>query len=1084
MSSSSPLLPFDEPPDEPGRLIPGSSPARPAASKKEEREQPKQQQKAAAPSPSSPERALRDALRGTPVQQPRTQQPQPQPQPQQPQPQQPQKPRGPNVPADDAWRTLLRKSQKQTTAGGEGGGSGPGTPAASPARPAASAARKSSAGTASPGATASPSARTPPRTSAVASAAASASSRPAPSPSGLARRSSAGSVSVGSAGSTNTPVGTPVGTPASEARRARREQRRAGGGAAAANASGAGATSGGGVVVGDNNTGTALTATDATPDNSASFPTSAATSAPVHAPGTTAASAIPAIPTSTDVSSPTVSPFPTPRRIAGVGGQAIADPDSSLLKRRLEAEAEARARTKSRSRSRGRDRGGGGGGDEGGGGEIDGGGGDIGEGGGSGTGMTTPVGTPRRGQGPAVGGAGAGDELDELVQRSDERRSRSATTTPASTPKGGRNSKAKTKTVVADFSPSSVSSSSGKRLGGAAAQRMMAHEMAELDALVQEADSPDRRGGGGGARSEAAYDTRSIHDVPPSPPTPSSSDGHAAGDSKVQEDVGTLAQMLEEVNMDDIHADPDIDLLPSGHDDDDDDDDEEDRVGDVDKGDATWQPFAAGAFASSDTGAVEAATATIGASDTKPRGTVDPEEEEEDDDNTAGHRIQVDPPEQGDDVMSVAMFSVDGGDEANLFHSDPFAGNGGAVPEATALIISQDDAFAAFDPVDEKKGQDAPADEADLQPMPSDELLSVKQMRQKGTTGSREPDEEDDDSEPYREDDAELGARLLTTSTSNDDDIGAEAGEESQADRIKRYNQRADGNSSSDDEDESSDDDGDEEQQEAQFQAMDDDDGSDDDDNAGGHLGVRFESSVLSSEVPPVPSRTLSADDDGASSIVASSVPPPPPPRRAADQLVSNLLAGKQSGSDSSSDIKANQSIPLIKPPPPEKMKAWASSKGLIPSSDGQPAPSTDRQLNLPAMEAAERALAEAKRQLGEPVEEKPNEENDVQFDPFSAVSGVEAESAAQDAVVDDDDKSSTNTDSADPTTDSEEVDAESVENDEANEEQIRSHVPVTTKVPVEKETAEDRARLAAKFASKFYPYHVVLPRMCNFPQR
>ena len=36
-----------------------------------------------------------------------------------------------------------------------------------------------------------------------------------------------------------------------------------------------------------------------------------------------------------------------------------------------------------------------------------------------------------------------------------------------------------------------------------------------------------------------------------------------------------------------------------------------------------------------------------------------------------------------------------------------------------------------------------------------------------------------------------------------------------------------------------------------------------------------------------------------------------------------------------------------------------------------------------------------------------------------------------------------------------------------ANVEQIRAHVPVTTKVPVEKETAEDRARLAAKFASK-----------------
>ena len=1045
--SSSPTLPFDEPPD---RLIPGSSPARPAKREQPKQEQQEQEQKAAA-SPHSPERALHDALRGTPVQQA------PQPQPQPPQPQPKPKPLGPSVPADDAWRTLLRKSQSQqqtTTSTGGGGGGG----------------RGRSPGAADTGTTGG-SSTTPSR----------------PVNSGMARRSSAGSVSVGSAGSSTAGITTPVGTPASEARRARRERR--GGGAAAGGASGA---SGGGAGASGGASNTALAANaPATPDKSASFPTSASANAGTS---NTNANAIPAIHTSTDASSPTVSPFPTPRRIAGVGGHDIADPDTSLLKKRLEAEAEARA--KSRSKSRGRDRGGGDGGDGNGDGNGN-------EGGSGGTeipvGTTTPVGTPRRKRDAS---AGAGDELDELVQRSDERRSRSATATPASTPKGGSKTKAKTKTkgmTVADFSPSSVSSSSsGKRLGGAA-QRRMADEMAELDALVQEADSPDRRGGqqqqqqtqrkvgggaggGGGTRNEAAYDTRSIHDVPPSPPTPSS-DGNA-DDSKVQEDVGTLAQMLEEVNMDDIHADPDIDLLPSGHDDDDDDDKEgEDDGGAEHKDDATWQPFAAGAFGSSGAAAVEASAATTGASDSKPRGTIDPEEEE-DVDNAAGRRTQLDPPEQGDDVMSVAMFSIDGGDEANLFHSDPFAGNSGVVPEATDPIVSQDDAFAAFDPVDEKKGQDAPADEADLQPMPSDELLGIKQMRQKGAAGSREPDEEDDESEPYREDDAELGARLLTTSTSNDDDIGAEAGEESQADRIKRYNQRADGNSSSDEEDESSDDDDDEEQQEAQFQAMDDDDGSDDDDNTGGHLGVRFEPSVLSSEHHPLPSRTLSTDDDGASSIVASSVPPPPPPRRAADQLVSNLLAGKQSRADSSADTEANRSIPLIKPPPPEKMKAWASSKGLNPSNDDQPAPSTDRQLNLPAMEAAERALAEAKRQLGEPVEEKPKEENVVQFDPFSAVSGVEAESVAQDAVVDDDDNSSTNTDSADPTTDSEDVDAESVENDEANEEQIRSHVPVTTKVPVEKETAEDRARLAAKFASKFYPYHVVLPRMCNFPSR
>ena len=410
----------------------------------------------------------------------------------------------------------------------------------------------------------------------------------------------------------------------------------------------------------------------------------------------------------------------------------------------------------------------------------------------------------------------------------------------------------------------------------------------------------------------------------------------------------------------------------------------------------------------------------------------------------------MDPPEQGDDVMSVAMFSVDGGDQTNLFHSDPFAGSG-VVPSEADPMAPDDDAFAAFDTAD-----GAASDEDEVR-------------------ASLEPDE-DQEEEPYREDDAELGAKLLSTSTSNDDDADAEAGGESQADRIKRYNQRSDGNSSSDDEEEEGgesdeDEDDDEEEEEAQFQAMDDDGGSDgdDDDNAGGHRGVRFEPSVSSSQQHPLPSRTYSADDDGASSIVASSVPPPPPPRRAADQLVSNLLAGKRSeasNTDSSAGAKSlevtTKSIPLIKPPPAEKMKAWASSKGLISTDNVQSAPSNDTPINLTAVEAAERAIAEAKRQLGEQVEEKPKEDNDEQLQ-ITSVAEVDEPRA-----ITDDDKSFTNTNSDEPAVENEEVDSESVQNVEANEEQIRSHIPVTTKVPVEKETPEDRARLAAKFASEF----------------
>ena len=979
MSSSSP---FDEPPDEPGRLVPGSSPARPAVAAKKHtqmQETSKVQQEKQTVERSSD--AIAEAIAALDIQGSSggTKSTEP--------PQQPQKQEGTNKPADDAWRTLLRKSQGSSTPSS--------TPAASPARPVL----KKSPGT-SPGVSprrrstehsdanakvaasaAGGSARTPPRTNLVAA-------------SGISsRRSSAGS--AGSSGTpASTPAGTPVGTPASEARRARRERRASS------------TTAGGGASHTATGIAAALTASTSSGMNSKEVD----------------------------------SPIPTPKRIAGVGGSEIIDPDTSLLKKRLEAEAEARAKSRSRSREKNRGEGGAGG---------------------SGAesvmaaiGMTTPVGTPRRGRvgtGTGGGASGGGDELDELVQRSDERRSRRSTptSTPVGTPKGGGRTK-KSAGVVADFSPSSATSASASSIEHTKAGAAM---LAELDALVHEAESPDHRHGRAnhikGKTSEAAYDTRSIHDVPPSPPTPSSSrkGGKESGananvdanESKVQEDVGALAQMLEEVNMDDIQADPDIELHDGDHDDDNEKEDD---------GCATWQPFATGAFASSGAAAaVEAATATTGASDMKPRGTIDPPEEEKEErfDNTAGRRrTQLDPPEQGDDVMSVAMFSVDGGEQANLFHSDPFAGNGGVVPAATDSIVSQDDAFAgSFAPADET-GQDAPADE------------------------------EDNEAEPYREDDAELGARLLTTSTSKDDDVDAEAGEESQADRIKRYNQRADCNSSSDEEeDESSDeDDGEEEQEEPQFQAMDDDDGSDD---AGGHLCVRFEPSVLSSEHHPLPSRTLSADDDGASSIVASSVPPPPPPRRAADQLVSNLLAGKQSGASSSADAKANRSVPLIKPPPPEKMKAWASSKGLIPSNSDQPPPSTDKQLNLPAMEAAERALAEAKRQLGEPLEETPKEEKDVQSDPFSAAKDVEADSTAKE----DDDKSSANTNNAETTVENEEVDEESVQNDEANEEQIRSHVPVTTKVPVEKETAEDRARLAAKFASKFYACDVFSFSMC-----
>ena len=119
-------------------------------------------------------------------------------------------------------------------------------------------------------------------------------------------------------------------------------------------------------------------------------------------------------------------------------------------------------------------------------------------------------------------------------------------------------------------------------------------------------------------------------------------------------------------------------------------------------------------------------------------------------------------------------------------------------------------------------------------------------------------------------------------------------------------------------------------------------------------------------------------------------------------------------------------------------MKAWAASKGLLdepsaaaaaPTVSGTPSAPPS---NVAAVEAVERAVA---------------------------AMDIEPKYEANEAT----DEASGTADQPPP-----ESDATSVHTAEpANVEQIRAHVPVTTKVPVEKETAEDRARLAAKFASK-----------------
>jgi len=109
-------------------------------------------------------------------------------------------------------------------------------------------------------------------------------------------------------------------------------------------------------------------------------------------------------------------------------------------------------------------------------------------------------------------------------------------------------------------------------------------------------------------------------------------------------------------------------------------------------------------------------------------------------------------------------------------------------------------------------------------------------------------------------------------------------------------------------------------------------------------------------------------------------------------------------------------------------MKAWAASKGLLndpsaataPTVSNTPAPS-----NKTTVEAAEKAMAAMD------IEPKESEAK---------------EAAGKDGPPPESDNTSVHT---------------------TDVEQIRAHVPVTTKVPVEKETAEDRARLAAKFASK-----------------
>ena len=120
-------------------------------------------------------------------------------------------------------------------------------------------------------------------------------------------------------------------------------------------------------------------------------------------------------------------------------------------------------------------------------------------------------------------------------------------------------------------------------------------------------------------------------------------------------------------------------------------------------------------------------------------------------------------------------------------------------------------------------------------------------------------------------------------------------------------------------------------------------------------------------------------------------------------------------------------------------MKAWAASKGLLNEPSAAAAPTVSGTPSAPpsnvaAVEAVERAVAA------------------MDIEPKSEANGATDEASGK-------------ADEPPPA----ESDATSVHTAEpANVEQIRAHVPVTTKVPVEKETAEDRARLAAKFASKY----------------
>ena len=118
-------------------------------------------------------------------------------------------------------------------------------------------------------------------------------------------------------------------------------------------------------------------------------------------------------------------------------------------------------------------------------------------------------------------------------------------------------------------------------------------------------------------------------------------------------------------------------------------------------------------------------------------------------------------------------------------------------------------------------------------------------------------------------------------------------------------------------------------------------------------------------------------------------------------------------------------------------MKAWAASKGLLNEPSAAAAPTVSGTPSAPpsnvaAVEAVERAVAA------------------MDIEPKSEASEVTDEASGK-ADQPPTESGANSMHTAEPT----------------NQEQIRAHVPVTTKVPVEKETAEDRARLAAKFASK-----------------